>query len=437
LKKKGGKHKNNKRSTLTQKSMVFIINWLWGHEPVDATRHELIQLKTQLNSHSKRETAFKERQIFWKTVTNYFVLILCIILCSISVVSFLKEQVLMLISLLISASISIMIWNFALVLIDVYYKRNIVYTENNIENLLVKMENLLIKLKQDTKYEQITKLLDEYDEWIKQNKANIRYLDQISPISKRNDSELVPSENKHSNRQQIPQKQTNSNKDVESNEDETELVRKYRELKKREDYLNEWEFKLKEKEAKLQKLYRQDKNLLAKIKHELSNGAKLVILTKGSTHELNQSSKEPNYGKFAEKYKMDVSATKFTGFWFERLLDKLVGYSPVNCLALICEQCKVHNGLVSIEDGDQIQIFKCWSCHCTNMQLLSKEKKDRNDTSSKEKSAEKSHEQLGGKDNPEPVHKQLEDRHDEEEDADTKHNEENNLRKRSKNNKSQ
>ncbi|KAL9648427.1 hypothetical protein ABK040_014047 [Willaertia magna] len=53
--------------------------------------------------------------------------------------------------------------------------------------------------------------------------------------------------------------------------------------------------------------------------------------------------------------------------WFDRLLDKVVGQSPENCIALICTRCCSHNGLLMLEDLENQNGFKCWNCGFLNL----------------------------------------------------------------------
>jgi hypothetical protein len=74
---------------------------------------------------------------------------------------------------------------------------------------------------------------------------------------------------------------------------------------------------------------------------------------------------------FTSRYqKKDVQARNVKSSWLDRLVDKVMGQSPEDCLALICDKCSSHNGLVMFDDGDQIQRFRCWGCGFYNSQLL-------------------------------------------------------------------
>ncbi|KAL0484436.1 lspA [Acrasis kona] len=53
--------------------------------------------------------------------------------------------------------------------------------------------------------------------------------------------------------------------------------------------------------------------------------------------------------------------------FFDRVIDKLIGQSPDNCIALICGKCFSHNGLMMIEDANKMTRFRCWECRTLNL----------------------------------------------------------------------
>jgi hypothetical protein len=52
---------------------------------------------------------------------------------------------------------------------------------------------------------------------------------------------------------------------------------------------------------------------------------------------------------------------------FDRIIDKLIGQSPDQCIALICCRCFSHNGLMMMEDAKKITRFRCWECKSLNV----------------------------------------------------------------------
>jgi hypothetical protein len=54
--------------------------------------------------------------------------------------------------------------------------------------------------------------------------------------------------------------------------------------------------------------------------------------------------------------------------WIDKLVDLLIGESPVNSFALICEKCKANNGLAPQDEMDLIE-FACSKCQHLNSRL--------------------------------------------------------------------
>lgn len=53
--------------------------------------------------------------------------------------------------------------------------------------------------------------------------------------------------------------------------------------------------------------------------------------------------------------------------FLERMLDKIMGQSPQNCIAMICDRCNSHNGLLMLEDAlYDDRNFRCWNCTFLN-----------------------------------------------------------------------
>lgn len=84
----------------------------------------------------------------------------------------------------------------------------------------------------------------------------------------------------------------------------------------------------------------------------------------------------------AEQIKQVVPRLGF----IDRVIDKLLGQSPDNCIALICSKCFSHNGLKMMEDAKNITRFKCWDCKTLNIYYphSSSNNDDRHDTRQRE-----------------------------------------------------
>lgn len=71
---------------------------------------------------------------------------------------------------------------------------------------------------------------------------------------------------------------------------------------------------------------------------------------------------------------VDAKEVESSGF-FDRLLDYVIGDSPSNSYALICEKCHANNGLIPLEEKDNAQYY-CKKCDHHNVSKKNKEKMD-------------------------------------------------------------
>ncbi len=151
------------------------------------------------------------------------------------------------------------------------------------------------------------------------------------------------------------------------------------------DQLMRKEVELKQREMKLQSRIQQFQHM-ERLRNEVDAAVRAPVLTPNKLYGkfINNGNRERQLNKIGEKNnnsrkestmdvvvdKQEMRAKNFSGGWLGRVVDRLMGHCPEDCLALICDQCHSHNGLMMLEDGDQLQRFNCWQCGYHNAKLL-------------------------------------------------------------------